>query len=108
MNVNQLQIIKSNCGRLSLTSGPACLNISEDAQVKKWDQLPYVNKDHQGTIVDFQLDLNKKVDILVCHDAPYGLSGRNDVAHQGLFGTKSKRRYADDGYISGYARCVWL
>ena len=28
----------------------------------------------------------EKVDILFSHDAPFGISGINDVAHQGLFG----------------------
>ena len=31
------------------------------------------------------LNDKEKVDILVSHDAPYGFSDRNDVAHQGLF-----------------------
>ncbi len=57
------QIIKSNHGRLSLTSGPARLTISENATVQKFDHLPYVNKKLHGTVVDFQLDLKNKVDM---------------------------------------------
>ena len=69
------QIIKSNRGRLSLTSGPACLNISEDANANKLDRLPYVNKEHHGTIVDFQLDLNNKVDIYEAFSSIGGFDG---------------------------------
>lgn len=50
------------------------------------------------------LDNKEKVDILVSHDAPYGLSGRNDVAHQGLFGIlyylfKNKVSYCIHGHL---------
>ena len=45
-----------------------------------------------------------KVDILVSHDAPYGMSERNDVAHQGLFGIlyylfKNKVPYCIHGHL---------
>lgn len=69
------QIIKSNGGRLSLTSGPACLNLIGDAPIQKLDRLPYVNKDTHGTIVDFQLDLNKKVDIAAAFSSIGGFDG---------------------------------
>ena len=35
--------------------------------------------------IEFLKD-KEKVDILFSHDAPFGLSGINDIAHQGLFG----------------------
>ena len=57
----------------------------------------------QKESIEFLND-KEKVDILVCHDAPYGLSGRNDVAHQGLFGTlyylfKNKTPYCIHGHL---------
>lgn len=50
------------------------------------------------------LDGKEKVDILVSHDAAFGLSGRNDVAHQGLFGItyylfKNKVPYCIHGHL---------
>ena len=50
------------------------------------------------------LNSKEKVDILVSHDAPYGLSGRSDVAHQGLFGItyylfKNKVPYCIHGHL---------
>lgn len=50
------------------------------------------------------LNNKEKVDILLCHDAPYGLSERNDVAHQGLFGIlyylfKNKVPYCIHGHL---------
>lgn len=50
------------------------------------------------------LDDKEKVDILVSHDAPFGLSGRSDVAHQGLFGImyylfKNKTPYCIHGHL---------
>ena len=57
------QIIVANGGRLSLTSGPASLMLNSKKQLQKFDNLPFVSRDRQCTIVDFQLDLNKQVDI---------------------------------------------
>lgn len=50
------------------------------------------------------LNNKEKVDILVSHDAPYGFSGRNDSAHQGLFGIlyylfKNKVPYCIHGHL---------
>ena len=50
------------------------------------------------------LNEKEKVDILVCHDAPYGLSEKNDAAHQGLFGIlfylfKNKVPYCIHGHL---------
>lgn len=50
------------------------------------------------------LDSKGKVDILVSHDAPFEMSGRNDVAHQGLFGItyylfKNKVPYCIHGHL---------
>lgn len=50
------------------------------------------------------LNNKEKVDILVSHDAPYGLSERNDPAHQGLFGItyylfKNKVPYCIHGHL---------
>lgn len=57
------QIVNANGGRLTLTSGPASLMLTEDLTIKKFDNLPYLDRNNQGTIVDFQLNLNKVVNI---------------------------------------------
>ncbi|MBQ7255158.1 MAG: DUF4325 domain-containing protein [Oscillospiraceae bacterium] len=69
------QIITENGGRLSLTSGPASLMLSAGKELKKYDDIPYLNKDNQCTIVDFQLDLNKKVDINTAFSTIGGFDG---------------------------------
>lgn len=57
------QIIQANGGRLTITSGSASLMLAEEKPLQKFDRLPYINKTNQATIVDFQLDLNKNVNI---------------------------------------------
>lgn len=57
----------------------------------------------QKESIEFLND-KEKVDILVSHDAPYGFSDRNDVAHQGLFGIlyylfKNKVPYCIHGHL---------
>lgn len=57
----------------------------------------------QKESIEFLND-KEKVDILVSHDAPYGLSERNDIAHQGLFGVlyylfKNKIPYCIHGHL---------
>ena len=61
---------------------PGCARHIEHYKYKPDDFPSFTQKES----IEFLSD-KEKVDILVCHDAPYGLSGRNDVAHQGLFGT---------------------
>lgn len=57
------QIVQTNGGRLTLTSGSASLKLTEDLCLQKYDNLPYIDRSFQGTTVDFQLDLNRAVDI---------------------------------------------
>lgn len=57
----------------------------------------------QKESIEFLND-KEKVDILVSHDAPYGISERNDAAHQGLFGIlyylfKNKVPYCIHGHL---------
>jgi len=57
-----LQIVKENSGILSITSGSGSLFIRGN-QTQTFDRLPYVDKQTQGTIVDFQVDTTQGIDI---------------------------------------------
>lgn len=57
----------------------------------------------QKESIEFLKD-KEKVDILISHDSPYGLSGRKDYAHKGLFGItyylfKQKIPYCIHGHV---------
>ncbi|MBM6897537.1 DUF4325 domain-containing protein [Pseudoflavonifractor capillosus] len=69
------QIVRANGGRLTLTSGPASLMLTENLDLQKYDNIPYVDRNHQGTTVDFQLDLNKVVDIKTAFSSIGGFDG---------------------------------
>ena len=69
------QIVRANGGRLTLTSGPASLMLTENLELQKYDNLPYVDRNYQGTTVDFQLDLNKVVDIKTAFASIGGFDG---------------------------------
>ncbi|MEH1847776.1 MAG: ATP-binding protein [Nostoc sp.] len=56
------QIVKNNSGRLSITSGQGSLFIRGD-ETKTFDDIPYIDKNHKGTIVDFQIDASQIIDI---------------------------------------------
>lgn len=57
-----LEIVKSNSGLLSITSGSGSLFIRGN-ESKKFDRLPFINKNSQSTIVDFQIDASQVIDI---------------------------------------------
>ncbi|MDZ7951372.1 STAS-like domain-containing protein [Nostoc sp. DedQUE09] len=57
-----LEIVKNNSGLLTITSGSASLFI-RDNESKPFSKLPYLDKSHQGTIVDFQIDASQGIDI---------------------------------------------
>ena len=69
------QIVQANGGRLTLTSGPASLMMIDGPSFQKYSGLPYVDRDHQGTTVDFQLDLNKVVNIKDAFSSIGGFDG---------------------------------
>lgn len=69
------QIIQVNGGRLTLTSASASLMITNENMLQKYDRIPYIDRDTPGTIVDFQLDLNNKVDIKKAFSSIGGFDG---------------------------------
>lgn len=69
------QIVQTNGGRLTLTSGPASLMLTEDLGLQKYDNLPCIDRSFQGTTVDFQLDLNRAVDIKAAFSSIGGFDG---------------------------------
>lgn len=69
------QIVKKNSGRLRLTSGSASLILENDSTIRKYNNLRYLDKRYQGTTVDFQLDLARKVDIKSAFSSIGGFDG---------------------------------
>lgn len=57
------QIIKFNEGRLRITSGPAALEFKANQEPKPYTRMKYLDREHHGVIVDFQIDLNKQVNL---------------------------------------------
>lgn len=55
------QIIKSNGGCLTITSHGASMMLLQDGTINKYTHLPCVNFQTPGTIVDFQMYLDKEV-----------------------------------------------
>lgn len=57
------ETVRGNGGSLTITSGKSSLMLFQDGKVKKFDFIPFISPEHKGTIIDFQLDLNKQIDI---------------------------------------------
>lgn len=57
------ETVQANGGSLTITSGASSLMLLYDGTQRKFEHVPFLEKNHRGTIVDFQLDLNKPIDI---------------------------------------------
>lgn len=91
--------LKNLNGNIIDINGVKILGIQGSNKYKSADFPAFTQKES----IEF-LNNKEKVDILVSHDAPYGLSKRNDVAHQGLFGIlyylfKNKVPYCIHGHL---------
>lgn len=91
--------LKNLNGKIININGVKLLGIQGSYKYKPDDFPSFTQKDS----IEF-LNNKEKVDILVSHDAPYGFCGRNDVAHQGLFGIlyylfKNKVPYCIHGHL---------
>lgn len=91
--------LKNLNGKVINVNGVKLLGIQGSYKYKPDDFPSFTQKES----IEFLND-KEKVDILVSHDAPYGFSGRNDVAHQGLFGIlyylfKNKVPYCIHGHL---------
>jgi len=56
------QIVNDNNGRLTISSGRSSIML-KNGDLQKFSNNVIVYDTHFGTIVDFQLDLSKKIDI---------------------------------------------
>lgn len=56
------QIVNENGGKLTITSGKSSIML-KNGSLEKFDNGVVIADGHAGTIVDFQLDLSKKIDI---------------------------------------------
>ena len=91
--------LKNLNGEIININGVKLLGIQGSYRYKPDDFPSFTQKES----IEFLND-KEKVDILVSHDAPYGFSDRNDVAHQGLFGIlyylfKNKIPYCIHGHL---------
>ncbi len=56
------QIVEENGGKLSISSGESAIML-KNGELKKYEDGCSMSTDHAGTIVDFQLNLSKEIDI---------------------------------------------
>ena len=83
------QIVKSNGGRLTITSHGASMMLSDNGTIKKYERLPYTCRKTPGTIVDFQMYLNKEVNLA---DAFASIGGYDEIDY-------SIEKYMDDNDV---------
>lgn len=57
------QVVRHNKGRLTITSGNSSLMMNGQGVIQKFCYIPYIDDNHRSTIVDFQLDLNRKINM---------------------------------------------
>lgn len=57
------QIVRRNGGRLSLTSGHSSIMLRDTGELEKFNYIPCISNKFRGTIVDFQIDTQKSIDI---------------------------------------------
>lgn len=57
------QIVSHNKGRLTITSGNSSLMLKGEGAIQKYEKIPCIDDYHRSTIVDFQLDLNRKINM---------------------------------------------
>ena len=57
------QIVHDNKGSLTITSGASSLMLQQNGELQKFEHVPFIDYRHRATTVDFQLDLNKPIDI---------------------------------------------
>ena len=57
------RIIQENQGSLTITSGSASIMFSQNGDSRKYEHIPFLGYDNSATIVDFQIDLKKDVNI---------------------------------------------
>ena len=57
------QIVRNNKGRLTITSGKSSLMMKGEGEIQKFVDIPCIDINHRSTTVDFQLDLNRKINM---------------------------------------------
>lgn len=57
------QIVKNNKGTLTITSGHTSLMMKGEGEIRKFSDIPCIDNNHRSTTVDFQLDLNRKINM---------------------------------------------
>ena len=57
------QVVHENKGTVTITSGGASIRLNDHGELGKYDRIPFLPGNRKGTTVDFQLDLNNRIDI---------------------------------------------
>lgn len=57
------QIVKNNKGTLTITSGHSSLMMKGQGEINKFTNIPFIDPKHRSTTVDFQLYLNRKINM---------------------------------------------
>lgn len=57
------QIIRENLGSLSITSGKSSIMFNGTGETKRLEKIPILSSTSRCTIIDFQLDLGKEIDL---------------------------------------------
>lgn len=68
------QIVNENGGELCITSGESSIKL-KNSELKKHDKIAIVSDAHKGTVVDFKLNLSKKIDIKTALKSIGGFDG---------------------------------
>lgn len=83
------QIVSENGGKLTITSGKSSIML-KNGILEKFDNGALIDSKHAGTIVDFQLDLSKKIDIQSALKSLNGFDG---------FDFRLDDMWQDDGWL---------
>lgn len=57
------QIVKNNKGTLTITSGKSSLMMKGEGEIQKFNRIPCIDNVHRSTTVDFQLDINQRINM---------------------------------------------
>lgn len=73
------QIVEINQGRLCITSGASSIKLYEKGELQKYQNIQYISQSNRGTVVDFQLDLNKQINL---KQVLYSIGGIDDFDYR--------------------------
>lgn len=85
------QIVSDNGGELCITSGSSSIKLKK-SELTKYEKILFFSSEHKGTIVDFKLDLSKKIDLMSALKSIGGFDGF-DIRIDNMFDDGNCLRY---------------